>query len=198
MKAINRNWWIILVQGIFFIGVGSAGFFSDQVGLAEVTQYLGLVFAVFGFLILSFAIGFRKKIPTWVFLLIAGALQLIFGVAILAYPTASTEIFTYLVGGFALAIGLFQLGYGISRKGQGMLYIINAVISLIFGILIIINPFDEKETLTFLVCLYSMILGITLAYYAFKIKVWSGKNLRKKEEMQASQSTKPTQEDLRD
>lgn len=186
MKAINRNWWILLVQGVFFVAVGAAGFFSDSIGLAEVTQYLGLVFAVFGFLMMTFGFGFRKRFPHWVFLLISGLIQLAFGVAILAYPTASTDIFTYLVGGFALAIGLFQLIYGISRKAAGMLYIINAVISLIFGILIVLKPFDERETLTFVVCLYSIILGITMGYYAFKIRRWSRRVLEKRKESESS------------
>ncbi len=178
MKILKKNWWIFAFQGLALGVIGSLAIFNAEMTLANIVQYLALLFLGFG-LILTLS-GWRTRAKSgvrWLFILIVGILEMALGLLILIYPNDSTDIFIYIIGGFALMMALAQIFLAFSAKNAKLLFFINAIIGAVFGLLMIWNPFDSEKSLTYLVGFYSILLGIAVIYYSFRIRNWAGKKL---------------------
>lgn len=169
MSTFRKTWWIFALQGLFLIALGALAIFVADFTLITLIPLFGLILLVFG-AILVFA-GYKSKIAKArkAMLITFGALELIAGIAIVAYPTDASRIFTYIIGGWAVLMGLAQYVMALRNK-NGKLYLVNGSISTAFGLLIIYNPFKDPRALTYIVGFYSLILGIFVIYYSFKLK----------------------------
>ncbi len=178
MKAINKYWWILAMQGFFLTGIGVMALINTALGLKELVQYLGLILLGFGVILSLLAMRSRKKGNQWGITLFTGALQIGIGLFILANPSSSSDVFKLIIGGWALLMALIQIIIGALSKNNKIIFFINAAVSATFGALIIWYNFEDIRALTVLVGIYTAILGITLIYYAIRLRIWSAVKLK--------------------
>ena len=81
-----------------------------------------------------------------------------------------------------MLMAIIQLLIGVFSKNNKIIFFINAIVSAAFGALIIWFKFEDERSLTALVGIYTAILGITILYYAIRLKIWSGQRLKLAEE----------------
>tara|TARA_R110000850_G_scaffold68457_3_gene152824 strand:+ start:77 stop:673 length:597 start_codon:yes stop_codon:yes gene_type:complete len=182
MKTINKYWWILGVQGLFLTGIGVMALFNTALSLKNLVEYLGLILLGFGFILALLGGRSRKKGNKWAVTFFTGVFQVGLGLFILFNPSGSSDIFKIIIGGWALLMATIQLIIGIFSKTNLIVFFINSIVSAAFGALIIWFNFDDIKSLTALVGIYTAILGITVIYYAIKLKVWSGQQIRAAEE----------------
>lgn len=181
MELIKRSWWILALQGIFLVGLGLLAILMPDLYLDDVVQYLGLILLAFGFIITAWAWRTRSKARYWLLMFFIGLSQFALGLAILVYPNDSSRVFATVIGGWAFLMGLFQVIIGVLSKNNRILYLVNALISMVFGGLIIYDPFESEKALTYLVGFYSILLGIMVVYYSFRLRGWSQRKIDKGE-----------------
>jgi len=170
MNILKKNWWILALQGLFLIVLGLLAVFSPQFKLNSLVQFLGLVFLLFGALLSVWGWrALRSKKGNGI-LLFLGSSELALGILILIYPNSATDIFAYIIGGWAVFMGLTQFFVGRRNSGNRLIFYLNGLISVIFGLLIIFNPFNSSNALTYLVGFYSLLLGVFIIYYSFKFR----------------------------
>ncbi|HAD96610.1 MAG TPA: hypothetical protein DCG19_04335 [Cryomorphaceae bacterium] len=170
MNALRKKWWIAAMQGLFLVILGCLALFLEDFKLEDLVQFLGLILLVFGLAIAAAALIARKGGKNWGLLFTLGIIQLILGIMILVYVTSSVQIFTYTLGGWAGIMGIVQFIGAIRAKSNKLVFLVNGAISMIFGGLIIFNPFDSIETMNYIVGFYSLVLGIFIIYYSFRFR----------------------------
>ncbi len=171
MKTISHNWWILAAQGFFLTAVGALAVLNADVDLYDIIQYLGLILLGFGVILGLLGLRAKSKGKNWGFVFSSGVLQLALGLLILANPSSSSFIFTLIIGVWALLMAGIQIVLAAINKNGRILYLINALISGIFGALIIWYNFDDQRSLTTLVGIYCLILGITIVYYSIRLRM---------------------------
>lgn len=169
MQNLRRYWWFAALQALSMVGVGIMGIALPDLYLYSLVEYLGLVFLIFGFCISLFAWLFRKK-GQWLPYFIGGILELGLGLLIITYPGDSSWFFQQIIGYWALAIGLLQLIFSFTTKANRILFLINALLSGIFGTLILWANLDSEKTLTVLVGIYCVLMGVAIFYLANKMR----------------------------
>lgn len=169
------------MQGLFLFAVGALVLLETFL-LAEVLNFLGLVFVVFGVLMLIWGIRSRKSSGNWWGLTFFGLLQAALGTLVLVYPSEASEIFDITIGSFAIIIGLAQFILGIGRKANRLMFFANGLVSAVVGVLIIFDPFESEEAVPFLVALFSAILGIFIIYYSVKLRNYANALAQQKRE----------------
>lgn len=182
MKTLKHNWWILAAQGFFLAALGSMAVINNNIDLNALIQYLGLIFLAFGVILTFVGLRARRKGSSWGFPVISGFLQLAVGLLILANPSSSSDIFSLIIGIWALVMAAIQLVIGAVSKNGRLIFFGNALISGVFGALIIWYNFDDPRSLSTLVGIYSIILGITIFYYSIRLRMWTGQQLKKSEE----------------
>ena len=171
MKTLLNNWWIFGAQGLFLIAVGALAVINIDIDLVGFVQYLGLIFLGFGVILGLLGLRARTKGKDWGFIFSMGVLQTILGLVILANPSFSSSVFALIIGVWALVMAAIQFVLSAINKFNRIIFFINAIVSGVFGALIIWYDFDDQRSLTTLVGIYSVILGIAIVYYAIQLRM---------------------------
>ncbi len=175
MKSqITRNWWSFALNGLVALLYGILALTLPEGTLIVVARYTGIVILLTGlvFGLISFN-RYKKGFNYGIMLLQTITLSLL-GVLILVYTEETLSFFITLIGIWALITGILQLialvnvSAGLSNKN---FFLINAVVSLIFGLLLVINPFAMAKTLI-------VISGLLALFFGF-VMIWFALNLRK-------------------
>jgi uncharacterized membrane protein HdeD (DUF308 family) len=91
---------------------------------------------------------------------------------ILIKPVPAATFFTVIIGLWALYIGVILL-YTYFRKrmqkAPNLTHLIGGTLSLIFGFLILLNPFESLRVITVLIGFYAIIYGIISIIHTSKI-----------------------------
>ncbi len=116
-RARDRTWWLRLIEG-------GAGILAGAIALifpAFAAEVLVLIIAawaiVTGGLEVAAAIRLRREIDNEVWLGLAGVASILFGVVLFLFPGAGALGLVWLIGGFAIAFGVFLVGLGLRLRG---------------------------------------------------------------------------------
>jgi uncharacterized membrane protein HdeD (DUF308 family) len=111
----------------------------------------------------------------WWQILVRGIIALIFGIVVLAWPTAALIIFAILFGAFVFVDGIFTLVAAINYKaggGRRVWMYISAIAGIIVGLIIFIVPVVAIPLLVlilvYLIAAWALVTGIMELVYAFQ------------------------------
>jgi uncharacterized membrane protein HdeD (DUF308 family) len=170
MELIKKNWWFLALQGALFIALGAVVIFVPRFSLTDLLIYLAIIFLAFGIIMFIWGWRKRKTHDNWWGLAFFGVLQIVLGAFILSNPYRASSVFSYAIGGWAAVMGIAQLVLGLGRKKYRAWYILIGAVSITVGLLIIYNPFNNPNSMTYLVGFYSFILGCFLIFYGFRAR----------------------------
>jgi uncharacterized membrane protein HdeD (DUF308 family) len=176
-------WWVVLLQGIFALIIGSLLLINPAATTVAVVKLLGLYFVIGGIFQL---VGIFIEPSMWGWKLAGGILGILAGMVVLDHPLWSSilvpSLFVIFLGVDALIIGVISLVQ--TFKGGGWLAGILGVISILIGIALLGTPLITSWRLTYL---YGM-LGVAGGFFA----IYSALKLRTAESIKASKNTNPT------
>ena len=100
--------------------------------------------------------------PSWGLLTFAGILMIILGAVAILIPAIASWFITVFIGWILIIGSLFIFGsaFGFREIGRILLRILVAVITLIAGLYLVINPGDGTETLTLILVIYFIVAGL--------------------------------------
>lgn len=110
--------------------------------------------------------------PFWPFA-VEGALGMLFGGAIIAFPDVMAFALWYLIAGWALATGVFELVAAIRlrRVCEGEMLLATAgCVSIVFGALMVVWPRTAMITMAWLVGIYAALFGVLLLALAVRLR----------------------------
>jgi len=101
-----------------------------------------------------------KKI--WIFAIIRGVLAIIFGLIALFSPIATALALAIVIGVYAIVNGVFDIIEAIRHRGSSsmVLRIVLGVVSILFGMLVLVWPGISLAILVIMVGIWAIIIGI--------------------------------------
>ncbi len=162
-------WWIVLLWGLLTLVVGGMFLLNPGQTMEFFIIFLGAYWLVGGIFTLVCLVIDRSNMGLKIFLAVINILA---GILILAYPLYATIFaFTFLImfiGFWACFIGAAHIyqAYRAKDAGNGVL----GIISIIFGILLLLNPFIAAALLPFVFGGFAVVSGIASCYVAFTLK----------------------------
>jgi uncharacterized membrane protein HdeD (DUF308 family) len=162
-------WWIMLLWGILTLIVGAMFLITPARTMELLIVFLGAWWLVGGIFTIASLFVDRSNMGWKLFL---SVINIIAGILILAYPLYSTLfVFGFLIifiGFWALFVGVVHIYHAFTQKdaGTGVL----GLISFIFGLLLLINPFIAIALLPFVFGGFAVVSGLVSIYVAFVAK----------------------------
>jgi uncharacterized membrane protein HdeD (DUF308 family) len=162
-------WWILLLWGILTLLVGFMFLMNPGQTLEFFIIFLGAYWLVGGVFTIASLFFDRTGMGWKIFL---SVINILAGILILMYPLFSTIfVFTFLIifiGFWACFIGAAHIYQAWVSKdaGNGVL----GIISIIFGLLLLLNPFIAGALLPFVFGGFAVISGLASIYVAFAAK----------------------------
>ena len=173
-KAMSRSAVYLGVSGVASIVFGAIALFLPGITLVVLT----LLFGVFAVLSGLFALGsafnlLAHRSTEWVPNLLGGLAGVLIGGATLLYPGLTDLALVYLIAGFAIVAGGFELIGSLQLRGAvsgaGWLAVAG-VLSVVFGVLIATaQPAAGVLTIVWLIGIYAILTGVSRLFGAFQM-----------------------------
>lgn len=111
----------------------------------------------------------------WKSIITEGVLFTILGVLALIVPGLFSLTFELVIGWLFLIGGAVQLYRAIQSNGAPgfWMFVISALLSMVFGVLMIFNPLAGLIALTLIIAVFFLLEGIVKIIYAFQIQAFA-------------------------
>ena len=169
----SKNWWVLLVNGIIALILGLFAVFSPQDTLVTLAKYFGFLVIIAGLILGIGVVNRMRKNEPYTWLLIEAIIIIILGAVILLYTEQTLMIFAIIIGIWAITMGVMQFMILASIKDEienKNIILINALITVAFGIVLFFNPFTGMKIFTILIGVAALIIGVMMIMVAFSVK----------------------------
>lgn len=180
-EVLAQRWWAVGLRGILAIIFGLICLLTPGIALGAFV----IVFAAYIFVDGVFAIisGIRaaRSGETWGLLILEGVVDLAAGVIAILWPAITLVALVWIVAIWAIVSGALMLAAAFSLNldyGRWWLAL-GGIASIIFGILLIIEPFIGAVVLTLWIGAYAVVFGVFLLVLAFQLNSKREAQLRK-------------------
>jgi len=109
------TWWLVVV-GLLGIAAGLVTFLWPGVTALVLIFFIGGWAIAHGVFEIVGAIKLRKEIDNEWWLILAGALSVIFGIAVLAAPGAGALALVWVIGAYSLVFGILLVGLALRLR----------------------------------------------------------------------------------
>ena len=109
-KAL-RDWWLVLVIAMASMTVGVMTFARPDTTALVLLFFIAARALVVGILEIVAAFEYRHEIRHEWLLALGGAISVLFGVGVLAYPVAGAMAILALIGTYSVLLGIVQLAF---------------------------------------------------------------------------------------
>ena len=169
---LARPWWEMILRGILLLILGALAMVYPDITLAIIILLFGALILVEGIFLVIGSIAIKAEDSMWVVLLIGGVVSVVLGAIILAWPDLTARVVLFLIGAWALIVGLINLMWALKvRKnkevtGKGV-HAIFGIIGIAFGIIAIAWPKETAESIIVIIGIFVALLGILLVIAGF-------------------------------
>jgi uncharacterized membrane protein HdeD (DUF308 family) len=171
-EVLARNWWAVALRGVFAILFGIIALVLPEVTLTALVLLFSAYMLVDGVFAIVAAVKAARQHERWGWLVLEGVAGFIAGAIAFLWPLITVVAFVFLMGAWAivsgaiLTIAAFRLNV---LHGRGWM-LFGGVVSLIWGVLLILWPLVGALVLTWWMAGYALFFGVALLVLAFRLR----------------------------
>jgi uncharacterized membrane protein HdeD (DUF308 family) len=173
LETLARNWWAIVLRGVFAVLFGLGAFFWPGITLAALVLLYGAYLFADGVMAVLWALAGRRAgaFPWGVCL--AGLASIGGGLATFVWPGLTALVLLYLIAAWAIVRGIFEIiaAFHLRRElTNEWLLALNGVLSVLFGLLLIVAPGAGALAVLWLIGTFALVIGIVMIVLGFRLK----------------------------
>jgi uncharacterized membrane protein HdeD (DUF308 family) len=173
--ALARNWWSLVIRGIFAILLGVITFVGPGITVAALVLLFGAYALVDGVMAIIGAVRAARSHERWGALLIEGVASLVAAAITMAWPGITAVALVFVIAAWAIVTGVFEVMAAVRLRkyvtGEWLLAL-GGIASLLFGILLIIAPVAGALVLALWVGAYTLVFGVLLIALGLRLRSW--------------------------
>ena len=172
VHALAKNWWLLLLRGIAAIIFGLLAFAWPGLTLVTLILLYGAYALVDGVLAIIAAITGGVPGSRW-WLAIVGLLGIVAGLVTFLTPGLTALVLLFFIAGWAIVTGVFEIIGAIKLRKEidnEWLLILSGIISVLFGVGIMLAPGAGALALVWVIGAYSVVMGVIFVALAFRLK----------------------------
>jgi uncharacterized membrane protein HdeD (DUF308 family) len=167
------NWWALALRGVAAIIFAILTFALPGITLTVIVLLFGAYALIDGILAIVSAIRAAQGHKRWGSFLLEGIIGILAGLVTLFAPALTLTFLIFVVGGWAIVTGVFEIAAAIRLRrhlaGEWLLAL-TGVLSVLFGVLIFWAPAAGALVLALWLGAYALVFGILLLTLAFRLR----------------------------
>jgi len=170
---LTRNWWVLLLRGLAAIAFGVMTWLMPSASLAVLVLLFAAFALVDGIFGVWLAIAGRKEHEDWWTMLLWGLVGIGAGVLTLLAPSITALALLFYIAIWAIATGVLQIAMAIRLRKEisgEWLLALAGLASVVFGVLLILQPGVGALAVLWLIASYAVIFGVLLVLLAFRAR----------------------------
>ncbi|MET9341326.1 HdeD family acid-resistance protein [Nonomuraea sp. NPDC003804] len=171
MEQLASTWWLILIRGICAVIFGILAIIWPGMTVLVLVIFFGAYALVNG--IFSLISAFRHNVESRAWLILSGVLGILAGIVTFVWPGVTTLALLYIIAFWAIFTGIAEVIAGIRLRkliDNEWMLIIGGLLSVVFGVLLLIWPASGAVALTWLIGAFAIIYGIAIIILSVKVK----------------------------
>ena len=180
---LAQLWWAFLLRGVLGIIFGVVVILFPGIGLVAVVALFAAWALIGGISSLIGAWRSRGQKEWWVGIL-EGLVGIVAGIVAILLPPAAALALLFVVAAWAIVIGVLQIWMAIRLREQitGELWMgLSGVVSILFGLLLVIFPGTGILSVLFLVGLFSILMGGAMVLLGWRLRGIRAQAIRQNE-----------------
>lgn len=172
LQLLAKNWWLLLLRGLCGIVFGLLTLAWPGLTLVTLIFFYGAFVAVEGVVEIVAAFRGGSAAPRW-WLALAGIVALGAAAATFLAPGVTALVLLYLIGGWAVARGVFEIIGAIQLRKEidnEWLLIFSGAMSVLFGLCVFFWPGASALTLLWLIGAYAIVAGALCVALALRLR----------------------------
>ena len=172
LHSLAKHWWVLALRGIAAIVFGVLAFAWPGITVVSLVILYGAYAFVDGVFSIFAAIGGGTPAPRW-WLAVVGILGVLAGLIAFANPVLVGIYLLWFIGAWALVSGVMEIIGAIRLRKEidnEWMLILHGVISVLFGILLLVEPLTAALALIWVIGAYAIAAGLIMIALAFKLK----------------------------
>jgi uncharacterized membrane protein HdeD (DUF308 family) len=169
LDASIDDWRIYHLRGIIGIVFGIILLAWPEESLRFLVLVIAIQALLKGAIGLGHAISLARKDDKWVMVLLEGAVGLLFGVLLFAWPEATLKVAAVLIGLWMIVTGLGKIVIAFEDRSMVHRGLIGAggLLSIVIGLVLVILPIESIHLAHTLSAIQALTLGIILIALGF-------------------------------
>lgn len=170
-QMVSRNWEAIAVRGGAAVVFGLLFLFWPAPTLLTLIYIFGIFVLVEG--VTAIVAGVRQPEGVSWGLVALGIIGIAAGIATFIWPNITGLILLYVIGFWAIAVGVAQIIAGIDLRREienEWLLIATGAVSLILGLILVVNPGQGALAFTRLIGFFGLVYGALQLGLAFRLR----------------------------
>ena len=169
-----KNWWLMTIKGILAVGFGLyILLFQYSIVTTLIAKIFGIIIVISGLLIISGAFLHKSTNPRWVWWLIEGIVDLAIGAVFLFKPQWAKAFILGIMSLWACIIGVLQIITAFRMNTYMTNWwslLAGGVFSILFAVLIFINPFYGTFTIVTILGAAAIVFGLMVIFMSRTLK----------------------------
>jgi len=174
--VLARNWWALALRGLFAVLFGIAAFAWPGITLGALVLLYGAYAFVDGVFALAAALAGGTEGRPWWALLLEGLFGIAVGIMTIFWPGITALALLYLIAAWAVVTGVFEIVAAIRLRSEirgEWLLALSGVLSVLFGLALVINPGAGALAMVWLIGAYAIVFGVLMIVLGFRLRSWS-------------------------
>jgi uncharacterized membrane protein HdeD (DUF308 family) len=174
LHTLAKNWWLLLLRGICAL-FGVLTFVWPGITLLTLVLLYGAYALADGVLALAEAVMGGAPAPRW-WLALVGLLGIAVGMLTFAWPAITALVLLLFIAGWAIATGVLQIVGAIRLRKEidnEWLLIASGVLSVVFGLILVVQPGTGALALLYVIGIYAILYGILLVWLSLRLREYA-------------------------
>ena len=160
---LTKMRWALGLSGLLAVAVGVVILVWPGISLYALTILFGAYTLATGIVALASSFGGAAKGERgW--LVFSGLLGIAVGIVVLAWPSISALALLYVIGAYAVALGVLAIvgGFYLPIDGSDTaLFVLSGIVAILFGIAMFAEPREGALVVLALIAAFALVTGVT-------------------------------------
>jgi uncharacterized membrane protein HdeD (DUF308 family) len=171
VDELARRWWVIALRGLAAVVFGVLTFAWPGMTLAVLVLLFGAYALVDG--ILAIVVAARGGTDHRLVLGLEGVVGVLAGLATFVFPGLTALVLLYIIAFWAVLTGVLEVVAAVRLRraiSNEWGLIVGGVLSVLFGIVLIVSPGAGALAVVFLIGIYAVLFGVTLLAMSWRLR----------------------------
>jgi uncharacterized membrane protein HdeD (DUF308 family) len=175
VAAVARSvWWLVLLRGILAILFGLIALFMPGTALLALVYVFGAYAILDGVTAVAAGIRHRGSESHWVWHIVQGVVSVIAGIVAFVWPGVTVLAILFVIAFWSIVNGIAEImeSFAMRKRSSGSWgwMLAAGIVSVLFGIVLVIQPGAALITLLWFVGAYAVVFGVIIVVWAFRLR----------------------------
>ncbi len=169
---LARNWWWLALRGVAGILFGIGAFVWPGITLAALVGVFVAYTLLDGIFTLVVGLRMRQQQNSW-WMILEGLTGIGLGVLTFVWPSVTTLVVLSCIAGWSILTGVLQIASALRLRkviANEWLLILSGIVSLVFGVLLIVFPSAGAVSIVWWIGSYALIFGVLTLVVSFRLR----------------------------